>query len=716
MITHLTVFKWPPVIRFGFLILLCFSVVSRSFGQVEQSAIPLESGKGILDSTRIELVIEQADSLRRGGHIREAIDLLHKTDRMADSLNSDYLIQLVDTRLAEAYLSNDQPDSAEKILNRAIEHSPRAQHQVRMLGLLGNAYRFQGRYKEALTKQDEAKALVDSTQYPRLYSMLNRNVGMIHAETGNFGTAFKYYLQSIQSAEAVGDSLTLAKTLNNLGLAYNDYDQPEQAKYYLQRAYEINEDLNYKVGQLRVTANLAISFEHLEEFDNALAMYNQALSLQQEIRKDTPPFRILYNMGQVYRKTGDLASAEEHYRQSLEYCRQAGIPQGLIYNYGGLANVAELRGDLSAADQYYSRALDISREIGMTSLQKEALGSLYDLEKDRRNFETALSYYEELVAISDSLEQIARREQLEETETKLELRRKEEVNRLLQEKQQQQEARIASQNWLIGMSVGIIILILIFLYLLYRANTENKRINSELELQRNRLEDLNRVKDKMMAIIAHDLRAPMASMQSMLHILEKNDLSGERMRELATDLNLSIKQKISMMDNLLAWARDQMSGLELNLTSVKANEVVEGMIENFSLQARNKNITLRNEVPPDLKVIADLNLLELILRNLISNSIKFSNEGDSITIRIGDSDADKIIFEVIDTGIGIPEEEQGELFSEYTEPRSGTNNELGNGLGLKLCKEFVEKQHGEISLSSTEGKGTTFFFSLPRAS
>lgn len=704
------------MIRFGFSILLFLGFGSVAFDQVDKQPIfPTGSEQSYPDSARIELIAQRADSLRKVGRIRESIDLLRESERIVDSLNSDYLDQLVDIHLAEAYLSNDQPDSAEKIVNRALDQFSNLQQEVRLLGLLGNAYRYQGRYEEALNKQEEAKALVDSAQHTELYNKINYNIGMVHAETGNLGTAFKYYLQSINSAEATGDTLTLAKVLNSLGFAYNDYSQPEQAKYYLKQAFEINKKINYRLGQFYVTNNLAISFEQLEEFKEALSMYNRALSLQRKIRKDTPPFRILYNMGQVYRKTGELDRAEEHYQQSLEYCRQADIPQGLIYNYGGLANVAELRGDMVKAKDYYTRALNIAREVGMASLEKAALESLYDLEKDRQNFGEALTYHEELVAVSDSLENIARQEHIEETETKLELRRKEEVNNLLQEKQQQQEARIASQNWLIALSIGIISVILIFLYLLYRSNAEKQRINSELELQRNRLEDLNRVKNKMMAIIAHDLRTPMASMQSMLHILEENELSKSEMKELATELNLSIRQNISMMDNLLAWAQDQMSGLELDFESIEAYDVVEDLVENFSLQARNKDIILMNKIPPDLKVKADLNLLNLILHNLVSNSMKFSHEGDKITIRTRNGEAGKIIFEVIDTGIGIPKKEQKTIFSKHMKLRSGTENELGSGLGLQLCKEFVEKQDGEISFVSTEGKGTTFFFSLPTA-
>ena len=169
------------------------------------------------------------------------------------------------------------------------------------------------------------------------------------------------------------------------------------------------------------------------------------------------------------------------------------------------------------------------------------------------------------------------------------------------------------------------------------------------------------------------------------------------------------------MDNLLAWARQQMSGLAIDIQTVNAREITEEVIESYNFQAQHKSISLENKVPEMLLVKADFNLLKLILRNLISNAIKFSEEGDRITISTQHQDG-KIVFEVADTGIGIPKETRDGLFAFNHNSRSGTKDEKGSGLGLQLCKEFVEKQNGEISMQSIEGEGTSFYFSLPQAS
>jgi signal transduction histidine kinase len=412
---------------------------------------------------------------------------------------------------------------------------------------------------------------------------------------------------------------------------------------------------------------------------------------------------------------GNKVQAEKNFMLSLKYCRKLNVPQGLYYNYMGLADVARQRGELSKTLDYLEKALAVAVELNSIAFQKAATEKIYKVNKTLDNFQKALVFHEKYKALADSIQQMEAEQELTKTETMLGLRKQEEVNRLLKEKQQVQQAKIDTRNWLIAVSLGIIFVTLLSLLYIYRTKVEKQRINRELELQRNQLQQLNRVKDKMLAIIAHDVRSPMSSMKSMLYLLREDDLSREDVETMWTQLELSISQNISMMDNLLAWAKEQMSGLALNMEIIAAREVVEEVFKNYEFKARQKGVLLKNEVSEGLKVEADFNLLQLILRNLVANSIKFTKEGDSITISTREEKG-KIIFDVNDTGIGISEEEQQHIFTIHGTSREGTNHEKGSGLGLQLCKEFVEKQNGKIIVKSSEGNGTTFSFSLPRAS
>jgi signal transduction histidine kinase len=168
------------------------------------------------------------------------------------------------------------------------------------------------------------------------------------------------------------------------------------------------------------------------------------------------------------------------------------------------------------------------------------------------------------------------------------------------------------------------------------------------------------------------------------------------------------------MENLLAWAKQQMSGMQASKKEVKVKQIVEEIMESHRFNARHKGIKLNNELPESLKATGDYDMLKLVMRNLISNSIKFSNTGDTITVS-GSRKQDFVLLSVKDTGIGIPEDMQDKIFEEDLSSRRGTSEEKGSGLGLRLCKEFIEIQGGSISFDSKEGKGTTFWIRLPAA-
>lgn len=695
--------------RFFSILFLFLFLSIPSFGQSEEQNV---RNSILADSLQVEANVAKADSLKKAGKIDESLMLLAQTAEAAETSNNPYLIQIVGLELGDSYLSNNQPKKAEQVLQSMLDRFPEGSKKVNLLSMLGSAYRFQGQYDKALERQEQALALVDSSDSPVTFARLQLNIASLHDNKGDLAAALKYYLKGIEILEETPDSSMFATALNNLGVTYNNLSKHEEAKHYLQRSIDIAKKVGDKVSLLRATNNLAIAEKGLGNIDGAIETYDEALQLHKEVRKDTPPFRILYNLGMAHKDQGNLDKAEDHFKESLSYCEQAGITQGLIYNYGGLANVEELRGNLPQAHEFYSNALDVANDIGAKGLQADVLNSLYVLEKKRENYARSLSYFEQYNVLTDSLDEEAQKQELAKVETELGLRQQQEINELLQEKQQQQEAQLATQNWLIILSAAIIVIILISLALFYRANTEKQRINEELKVQKNRLEDLNKVKDKMMAIIAHDLRSPLASMHGMLYLIREEDLSKEQIQAMAGKLEVSLDQNISMMDNLLIWAREQMSGMEIELTSHDASEVVTDVLDSVEFRASHKGISLYNEVPKGTIVKADINLLRLILRNLVANSLKFSNEGDRITVRAS-KESERIIFEVEDTGIGMSDEVQKVIFSENGQSRMGTLNEKGSGLGLQLCKEFIEKQQGEINIESEEGVGTSFKFSLP---
>ncbi len=615
--------------------------------------------------------------------------------------------------LAKVYLQRNRPDSVKKILESALQSNSESDFAAQYMSLLGNAYNRTGQFARALSHQQEALLKTDTTKQRNLYGDILQRMGAAESNMGNFGSAFNNYLKAIRIAEEVQDSSLLAAGLNKLGVAYNDYGNYEKGEQTLRRANRIFSELDDRTGQMEATVNLANSYYQMEEFDQAIKSYEQALQIHEEIRS-TPPYLIYYNFGQTYKDMGELGRAEEYYRQSLAYCEEHDIRQGLAYNYGGLGHIAELRGNAKQAVYYYDQALVVARQIGAKTLISEALKALYEISKEQNNIRTALQYHEEYTQIKDSLEEETYEQQLAETESRLSLINEQEVNRLLREKQEAQQERIKSQN--IGLIVGgiFIIVILISLYMLYRGRQERDQVNAVLQEERKNLEELNDVKDKLLAIASHDLRSPLSSLKGMIELFKNEKLTKEERRQMVTELEIRLDQNINLLDNLLVWARNQMSGLTINRKILSARDITEKVIGKHRPAAEHKGVRLINNVREDLKVKADENILQLILRNLISNAVKFTEEGDQIEVE-AERTGSKILFMIMDTGIGIPRDKQHEIFSINSDSREGTHNEQGSGLGLGLCKEFITKMGGSISVESEVGEGTTFVFSLPRA-
>ena len=223
-------------------------------------------------------------------------------------------------------------------------------------------------------------------------------------------------------------------------------------------------------------------------------------------------------------------------------------------------------------------------------------------------------------------------------------------------------------------------------------------------------------RDKLYSVIAHDLRSPMGSIKMVLNMLILNlpsESIGEEMYELLTMANQTTEDVFSLLDNLLKWTKSQIGKLKVVYQDVDMVEVTEGVIEIFSMVAGLKKIGIRLEAPERLRVYADIDMIKTVIRNLISNAIKFSNEGTEILVIVQEQD-DMAVVSVKDSGCGIDEENQKKLLHTDTHFSTfGTNNEEGSGLGLLLCQDFVIKNGGKLWFTSVKGEGSTFSFSIP---
>ncbi|MDX1903702.1 MAG: two-component regulator propeller domain-containing protein [Thermonemataceae bacterium] len=251
---------------------------------------------------------------------------------------------------------------------------------------------------------------------------------------------------------------------------------------------------------------------------------------------------------------------------------------------------------------------------------------------------------------------------------------------------------------------------------LVEQNDALKVQTEELEKQRLAFEQLNHTKDKFLSILAHDIKSPLNSLTAFLNIMTHHldEMSREDIVFMSANLSKSVKNLYNLLENLLSWSRSQMGVLEYHFDAVNLHALIQQNVELLDMSAKQKGILLVNQIPKDIEVWADANTLNTIVRNLISNAIKFTSIDGKVSVMCQINNNSEVKVFISDTGVGMSQEVLDKILRIDTRHSTkGTANETGTGLGLVLVKEFVEKNKGKIEVKSVEGKGTTFAFTIP---
>lgn len=239
---------------------------------------------------------------------------------------------------------------------------------------------------------------------------------------------------------------------------------------------------------------------------------------------------------------------------------------------------------------------------------------------------------------------------------------------------------------------------------------QNKRIRS----QNNLLQKANREKIELISILGHDLRNPLNAMTGTLEILNKENLSGEVETKLKADLLIAAHNTSTLLNNVLAWVSGQIKGIKPLLTWVEPDVIIERVLAVQGLMAEKKGITVQLNVKTGIRVLSDAEMLEVIIRNLVNNALKFTPQGGTIGLSVIEELANsQCTISVRDDGVGMADEDVRNIFNGQIQSTYGTESEKGIGLGLFLCRELALRLNGEIRAESELGKGSVFFLSLP---
>jgi signal transduction histidine kinase len=374
-----------------------------------------------------------------------------------------------------------------------------------------------------------------------------------------------------------------------------------------------------------------------------------------------------------------------------------------------------------SAIKYLSKDIEVAGQFGYGNELENAFKLMAEAYSQKKLLPEAFEYQTRYISLHDSLYDKRNVERLTLMQARFESALKEAEIKLLKKDTQIKQQEINSQKAWMYFTIGVLTLSAILVIVLLYSNLLKKKANrllgtknEEIQAQALQLRNLNATKDKLLSIISHDVRGPLASLRGLINIICRGELTQTEFVQNSVRVRHNLDVVQEDLDNLLYWAQSQLNGLLVRNEEIKIRDIINEKIKLFNDAAVRKGINIINDVSDDLAVLADKNHLSLIIRNLLANAIKFNARGGSIWIQDKIID-DSVEISVTDSGVGIKSGDIKKLFNAQTHfSNVGTEQEKGVGLGLLLTKEFIEKSGGSIWVTSEVGKGSTFTFTAKR--
>jgi len=563
---------------------------------------------------------------------------------------------------------------------------------------------------------------------PKQCNVLNK-MGINKRNTGEYSAALDNFYKILSIAEQPSCNLEIAYANNNIADIYNRLEKYEKALEFTNKALKLFQNEHNQTG---IAYNLNLNgtiYQNQNDWSHAMRFFKQSLDLRLKMNDESGAASSYINIGDCYLELNQPDSAMVYYKKGIVYYNKAGFT-----NYGqsyiSLGRYYAAKKEYQKAISTLKEAIVRARTMKSPVYVQKANEVLHKVYYDTKEYKKAY----EIQALARIEEDTLRKSDYIRKITTLDLNytfeqqvRQKEIDDL--KKKTLYESHIYKQQLL---SYGLILLLIVisiltfFIFKNYRFVTKTNKLqriyNDEISRQKIsiqsqnvQLQELNATKDKFFNIIAHDLKNPFYGILGLSEeiVSAGQNYSHEETIKMVKLIRDSSQNAFNLLENLLEWSKAQTGRIEFNpeyfMLDNMVNDVIK-LLENYAVQ---KNISINYQIANNFQIFADHNMVHTILRNLITNAIKFTEENGRISVEAVHLPGE-IQITVSDTGIGIEEYIKEKLFLISEKITSlGTKNEKGTGLGLLLCKEFVEKHGGKIWVESEPGKGSQFFFTLP---
>ncbi len=632
----------------------------------------------------------------------------------------------INAKIAETYYKLNK-DSAFKYANTALILSSNNND----LNAKAEAYRIIGKYyaekrniKLALSYFNNSinlfYLLKDQSRIADMYN----SIGILYGKIYNYEKALLYIHKSVELLKVVGDNKKISTSLNNLSVVYRSQKNFNkslevcmQSLYYAKKSgdeFSIASSLN----------NISLAYIFKEKNKEALGYQLEAIAIFEKLKSKSRLCSSYMSVGSIYSKLKKNEKAREYYSKALVLALELKDNYLISFAFQNIGSKYLKDNDFEKAYNNLKKAEEYGQKIndlGCLKISSENLAEYYSKIGDYKN---AFEYYKKFKTYNDSIYNADNLERFQDLQLKYEVEEKDKENKILKQESTIQKLAIQKQTYLkntfIIVSITVIVIIIIVYFLLLSKRNANKKLsdnNQLITLQKDKLEEANAAKDKIFTLIGHDLKTPFYVILRYTQLLKNQFecLSDTEKKDNISELHDLTRDVYYVLENLLTWSRSQRGIIHVKKEIINLSALIYASIRPYQTNAGRKNLIINNLIDPSLNILADKYTLGTVIGNLFNNACKFTPSGGSITFEVVDNESTEIEILVKDTGIGIDDDKLKKLFQIGDSfSTDGTEKEKGTGLGLIICKEFIEYNNGSIYVESKINEGSVFTIKLPK--
>lgn len=555
------------------------------------------------------------------------------------------------------------------------------------------------------------------------YADASLNLAIYYHNIDNYSTALTYNTEALQVLDTIHDPENYLSALNNQAVLYEDMGIDSLAITYYNRTLAQSKVERNDMLRAIALINLGSIYHEHEKDSMARASLTEALSLSKKSGSDV-------NLGSIYLNLGNIdsipANKLSYYHKSLAISRKLKQPGEIASALNYLAEWHDEYGSKDSTFHYASEAYKLAEPL--ENLVEKSESKLYMARGlSKRNPQKAIQYFEDYISLNEQVQDSIDSEKNATFAARYELQKRDSENEILKLKALEDahllevtQTKLKTQKIIIFLTLAILLAIIGLVISMTKRTRERKRLNHLLTIKNQEMNKLNselqkenNFKNKLLSVVSHDIRSPVVSLYHMTSLAVYEEPDPKIQQKAMVEILKNTEKTIGLIDNLLLWTREQIIHNSTVFEAVNLQPILDETLDLYQHLIVNNKLTITNSLPPGSTVLADVNMLKIIFRNIISNAIKFTPSRGTIAFS-GVQNRSKFTFTIEDSGEGINTEKLNSILTEeFFHTTHGLNNEQGHGLGLKLTKYFIDKINGKIWAESEENKGTTFFIELP---